>query len=167
MKGSESVSCTIENSEKEGITVIGAVDALGTRLPLTVIGKGKTSRCSTALNLPLGVWEVTSDSGWTTCEVMCRCFQLLRQQLCLTGPLIVLLDAYSAHRAEITRSAAVACRIELVFIPPGCTDRLQPLDRHIFGVLKAHARRMWRTDYHQNHGAKTTRSMMAQNLVES
>jgi hypothetical protein len=55
--------------------------------------------------------------------------------------------------------------IELVFIAPGCTDRLPPLDQRTFGVLKAHAREVWRTHYQTTHGAKTTRSMMAGNLL--
>jgi hypothetical protein len=40
-KGSESVSCTVQNSKKEGITVLAAVHALGTKLPLIMIEKGK------------------------------------------------------------------------------------------------------------------------------
>jgi hypothetical protein len=165
--GAPSVSCVIENNEKEGVTAIASVDAAGMKLPLTVIGKGKTLRCLRALDLPPEVWTATSQSGWTTTDVMCRYFQLLREHLYHTGPLVILLDTYAAHRAAATRDAAARLQVELVFIPPGCTDRLQPLDRRIFGVLKAHAREIWRSHYHKTHGAKTTRSMMAQNLLVS
>jgi hypothetical protein len=41
----ESVQCQIDNDEKEGVTAIAAMDAAGGKLPLTVIGKGKTERC--------------------------------------------------------------------------------------------------------------------------
>jgi hypothetical protein len=41
-KGAESVPCSISNDEKEGVTVIAAVNAAGNKLPLTVVGKGKT-----------------------------------------------------------------------------------------------------------------------------
>jgi hypothetical protein len=30
--------------------------------------------------------------------------------------------------------------IHLLFIPPGLTDEMQPLDRFAFGVMKAHGR---------------------------
>jgi hypothetical protein len=163
--GTESVSVQIANDDKEGITAIAGVDATGMKLPLTVIGKGKTPRCLAALDLPPEIWTATSKSGWTTVDVMLRYFQLLRENLYPTGPLVLLLDTYSAHRAAATKEAAMQLGIELVFIPPGCTDRLQPLDRRIFGVLKAHAREIWRTHYHMTHGAKTTRSMMARNLL--
>jgi hypothetical protein len=165
--GSESVTCAVDNNEKEGITVIAAVDAAGTKLPLTVIGKGKTPRCLTALNLPPEVWAITSESGWTTIEVMCEYFRLLRTHIYPTGPLVVLLDAFSAHRSPITKAVAELFNVRLVFIPPGCTDVLQPLDRRVFGVLKARARQLWRTQYHETHGARTTRAMMTQNLLTS
>jgi hypothetical protein len=165
--GTESVSCLIQNNEKEGVTAIASVDATGMKLPLTIIGKGKTPRCLSALDLPPEIWTATSSSGWTTTDVMCRYLQLLREHLYPTGPLVILLDTYAAHRAAVTREAAARLQIELVFIPPGCTDRLQPLDRRIFGVLKAHAREIWRAYYHKTQGAKTTRSMMAENLLVS
>jgi hypothetical protein len=165
--GSESVSCLVENNEKEGITVIAAIDAAGTKLPLTVIGKGKTPRCLAAINLRPEIWGFTTESGWTTTAVMCEYFRLLREKVYPTGPLVVLLDASGAHRSPITKAAAERLGIRLVFIPPGSTDALQPLDRFVFGVLKAHARQLWRTHYHDTHGAKTTRAMMAGNLITS
>jgi hypothetical protein len=57
--------------------------------------------------------------------------------------------------------------IQLVFIPPGCTDKLQPLDRRVFGVLKSYARQLWRQQYHASGGAKITRPMVAANLCEA
>jgi hypothetical protein len=58
---------------------------------------------------------------------MCDHFHLLRQHL--------VLDTYVAHRAAVPKAAATLCGIELVLIPPGCTDRLQLLDRRVFGVV--------------------------------
>jgi hypothetical protein len=54
--------------------------------------------------------------------------------------------------------------IDLVFFPPGCTDRLQPLDRRVFGVLKAYARQIWRTRDHETGGQKVTKPMVAKRL---
>jgi hypothetical protein len=68
-KGSKSVSCVLENGEKEGITVIVAVDALVVKLPLTMMRKAKTPRRLAALNLPPDAWDAPSESGWATCEV--------------------------------------------------------------------------------------------------
>jgi hypothetical protein len=79
----------------------------------------------------------------------------------------VVLDTLSAHRTFITRADAEQWGIELIFIPPGCTDTLRPLDRRIFGILKAYARQLWRMHYHDSGGAKTTRALMTHNLVVS
>jgi hypothetical protein len=166
-RGSESVSRRLEDDEKSGVTVIAAVDAAGEKLPLTMIGRGKTSRCLARYHLPASVHQIASESGWTTSEVMCDYFGYLRHDLYREGPLVVILDTYSAHRAQDVRAVAQAYEIDLVFIPPGCTDRLQPLDRRVFGVLKSFARQLWRRRYHETEGAKTSRSVIAQNLVDS
>jgi hypothetical protein len=165
--GTASVQCQIDNDEKQGVTAIAAINFAGKKHPLTIIGKGKTERYLNGFDLPAEVWTSTSETGWTTSDVMCRYFAHLRERLFPEGPIILLLDCYSAHRCQLVRTAAEHWRIDLVFIPPGCTDLLQPLDRRVFGVLKAHARQVWRVQYHNSHGGKTTRQMMAKNLIDS
>jgi hypothetical protein len=146
--------------------VIPAITAAGTKLPLTVVGKGKTKRCLAGYELPTSVNADFSESGWTNIEVICRYFAFLRSTLyCDSEPLIVILDTYSAHRAHVVREIAQLSGITLIFIPPGCTDRLQPLDRRVFGVLKAYAREQWRIRYHATGDAKTKRKTIAENLV--
>jgi hypothetical protein len=86
----EAVSYLVDESEKEGVTVIAEIDATGTKLPLTVIGKGKTKRCLTGLNLPPEVWNLVSPSGSTTTDVMSSSLRLLHENLYPTGPLTVL-----------------------------------------------------------------------------
>jgi hypothetical protein len=166
-RGTESVTCHIEDDAKFGVTSIAGIDAAGSKLPLTVIGKGKTRRCLTAYHLPETVNGVTSPSGWTTNDVMCEYFTYLKEQHYPEGRLVIVLDTYSAHRAEIVKNAARGLGFKLKFIPPGCTDRLQPLDRRVFGVMKSYGRQQWRRNYHANEGGKTTRAQMAQNLVEA
>jgi hypothetical protein len=70
------------------------------------------------------------------------------------------LDTYSAHRSAEVREMARLWGIDLVFIPPGCTDQLQPLDRRVFGVLKAYARQIWRTRYHGTGAQKVIKPMV-------
>jgi hypothetical protein len=65
------------------------------------------------------------------------------------------------------REVATLWEIDLVFIPPGCTDLLQPLDRRVFGVMKSFARQNWRRQYHRTGGAQVTRPMIAQSLIDA
>jgi hypothetical protein len=163
--GSEAISSIIDETEKKGITVITGIEASGAKLPLTVVGNGKTQRCLVALNHPPGVWSVTSPTRCSTSDVVCNYQRLLRQHLYPTGPLIVLLDTFAAHRAMITKAVAEEWGIDLISIPPGCIDALQPLNRRVFGILKAYALQLWRIYDQETHGEKATCSMTANNLL--
>jgi hypothetical protein len=47
-------------------------------------------------------------------------------------------------------------------IPPGLTDEFQPLDRAVFGVLKAQAKRLFHARFHANpYGRRTKREAVA------
>jgi hypothetical protein len=80
-KGAQSVNCQIDNHDKEGVTVIAAIDAARNNLPLTVVGKGKTGRCLAGFEAPEEVWTTTSPSGWTTSDIMSEYLHQLRQKL--------------------------------------------------------------------------------------
>jgi hypothetical protein len=167
-KGAESVHCHISDNATDGVTVIAAIDASGNKLPLTVIGHGKTDLCLRSYCLPPTVWGLTSESGWTTSQVMLQWLAKLRQEVFPDDkPVALILDVYAAHRKQEVRNFAADLNIELVFIPPGCTDLLQPLDRRVFGVLKAKARRHWRLRYHNRLGGKTTHAELIQDLMKS
>jgi hypothetical protein len=58
-----------------------------------------------------------------------------------SGPIHLVLDLYTAHHTDHIREVAGQQEINLHFIPAGMTDLLQPLDRAVFGILKATARR--------------------------
>jgi hypothetical protein len=118
IRGAESIPCILENDAKAGVTVIAGITAAGEKLPLTVIGKGTTERCLQGYHLPSEVWTDHSLSGWTTTDVMARYLFQIRDVLFQDGPLLIILDSYSAHRATIVREAARACNIDLLFISP-------------------------------------------------
>jgi hypothetical protein len=72
-----------------------------------------------------------------------------------------------AHRSKQVRKIAQRGKIKLVFISPGWTDKLQPLDWRVFGVLEAYARQPWGHRDHETHGVKTTGEQMAIDLCEA
>jgi hypothetical protein len=166
-RGAESAQCKIDDDEKAGVTAIGAVDAAGNKLPLTVIGKGKTRRCLAGYQRPsTGVFALTSINGWTTSDVMCSYLEHLRRDIHPTDPICVIMDTYSAHRNDLVKARATELGIRLEFIPPGCTDLLQPLDRRVFGVLKSSGRQQW-LEHYGTEGRKTSRPEMAASLLRA
>ena len=165
VKGAESVTCHLYNDEKEGVTVIAAITAAGDKLPLTIVGKGKTPRCLAGYCMPQGVWGLISLSGWTTADVMKAWLNELRDKVYPdNAPVLLIMDTYAAHRGDEVRGHALALNIDVEFIPPGCTDRLQPLDRQIFGILKGKARGEWRARNHTKQG-KISHAEMLEMLV--
>jgi transposase len=66
--------------------------------------------------LATGCLATTPESGWMTSDVMSHYFKLLRNELFPDGHIMVLLDTYAAHRANLVRETAEQCRIKLVFI---------------------------------------------------
>jgi hypothetical protein len=63
------------------------------------------------------------------------------------------------------KDTAARLNIKLYFIPPGMTDAFQPLDRKVFGVLKAYAKRLFLQSITRNPGMMRTKSDAAHDLV--
>jgi hypothetical protein len=57
-------------------------------------------------------------------------------------PLWLVLDCYSAHGRLAMKEYAEELGTHLLLIYVGLTDEMQRLDRPVFGVMKAHGRRM-------------------------
>jgi hypothetical protein len=57
-----------------------------------------------------------------------------------SGPCALVLGVYPGHRTERVIATAEANNVELLFVPAGGTGRFGPMDRLIFGDLKAQAR---------------------------
>jgi hypothetical protein len=57
--------------------------------------------------------------------------------------------------------------IKLLFILPGLTDELQPLDRFNFGAMKATCRRLYRRHRASDAGVRITREIAAAFLIRA
>jgi hypothetical protein len=83
-------------------------------------------------------------SGWMTVSSLEQYLRFLKAQLPGPEPISLILDCYSVHPGQQIRDFAIELGISLLFIPPGMTASLQPLDRAVFGAMKATARRLYR-----------------------
>jgi hypothetical protein len=68
------------------------------------------------------------------------------------GPDLIhlLLDSYFTHRTNEAKATAATLRAILHYIPPSLTDEFGLLDRTVFGVLKAEARRLSQARFQAN-----------------
>ena len=75
-----------------------------------------------------------------TTECFKEYLSMLREQYKGGEELYLILDSFSVHKSAAVQEFATGLKIHLMFIPAGMTDKLQPLDVRIFGVLKSIAR---------------------------
>ena len=73
----------------------------------------------------------------------------------------------AAHRTDAVKQRAEELGITLYFIPPGCTDLVQPLDVKVFGALKSTARKLFRERYNGVSSPKVTSRDAVQNLIRA
>jgi hypothetical protein len=156
-KGVESVHTMIEGDPKAGFTFIGAITKSGRKLPLYIIAKGKTHVCHKQFGGPQDhpnhIEDVDfridhSETGWVTQCVFNNYLRWLKTLL-PPGESLVLLDQYPTHFSSRTMAVAASIEggMELIPVPKGGTGAYQPLDRRIFGNLKAKGAASWGAEY--------------------
>jgi hypothetical protein len=179
-KGATEVKVHVNYNEKESLTAIATVtaDESITKLPLTIIAKGKTDTCHKQLGEHLGFkYDILhSKSGWSNARLMIEYLGILRRnydEIFADNPkytigetwIDLIWDSYSAHRDKEVESAARGLKINLYFIPPGATDQYQPLDIKVFGALKSMARKAWTQRYMENPDAPQDKGSAVQILL--
>ena len=93
--------------------------------------------CLKSYELTDEVWCAHSQSGCSTERVILEYLDKVADKV--KGPCCLIMDTCAAHRMESVKEKARALDIELVFVPPSCTDLVQPLDIKVFGALKSYA----------------------------
>jgi hypothetical protein len=152
---------------KNCATVLASVTASGSKLPLLFTCAGKTERVEQSqIGDVEGHWRNHSTNGWQTSETFQSDLENLRSVMGLE-PIHLLLDCYSAHRIDAVKEAAARLGITLHFIPPGLTDEYQPLDRAVFGVVKAQLKCLFHARFHLNPYERRTKQDAVADMVSA
>jgi hypothetical protein len=80
-----------------------------------------------------------SEAGWATENMIIEFIEWLHHDITKSSPCTLILDVYPGHRTERIIATAEANDVELLFVPASGTGGFQPMDRRIFGDLKARA----------------------------
>jgi hypothetical protein len=168
-RGSDAVHIHMRGNEKQSYIVMVAVTMDGLKLPLFTIVKGKTVRFEWGLGLDPGRLDAAAHTatGWQTTETMQQWLRFLRSlpEYADMHESHVIIDCYTAHRRDVVRELTDELGIRLHFMPPGLTDILQPLDRAIFGALKAEYRAIYRHEMSQREDKSMTKADFAAYLL--
>ena len=133
-------------SGRESTTVLVCVSADGACLPPLIVYKGAAVQARwTSLEAYPGTEYAASKNGWMEEPQFFHwfkdCFisyvQLLREKKRLLDQAAVLLyDGHSSHVSIRIIEEALNSNIQLVRLPSHLTDRIQPLDKCVFGPVK-------------------------------
>ena len=158
-KGKESVALNIKGDKKAGFTIMGTISSDGEKFPLFMIAEGATERCRKQLgNHPNFSYKVIhTESGWMSSGGFLEYLGWIREVV-QNEKIYLLVDQYPTHFTEDAKVAAQKMNIILIPIPKGGTDRYQPLDRRIFGIMKSMGAARWSEIYYQNPGIKLDKS---------
>jgi hypothetical protein len=91
----------------------------------------------------------------------------LRKQVPNGDRIFLISDGHASHRTEDVKKLATELNIQLLSIPPGATDKLQPLDRMVFGALKSEARRLFRQHASRNPELKRRKRDAVHDMIEA
>jgi hypothetical protein len=164
------VVAKVNGNHKKSFTALAAISAGGDKLPLYMLAKGKTARCHKQI-IAHGENQIFhSESGWCTKDVMNDYLLFLRHHMVsemglgVTQHFTLIIDVFQSHIKGIIIPLAKDLMIELIFIPPGMTGELQPLDAAIFGELKSAASAEWNRLYVSNPNQKFTTATSSETL---
>jgi hypothetical protein len=166
--GSQNISLSVDGNNKDSFTIVAAITAARTKLPLWMIAAGRTERVEASHFGDVGYHQTAhSETGWQTTDTFTQWLNWLRGIYDDGGPIWLILDCYSVHREAMTRQHAHDLGINLLFIPPGLTDELQPLDRFVFGAMKATCRRLYRMHCDCNPAAHMNQEIATAFLIRA
>ena len=114
------------------LTGLAALNALGEKLPMYVIGKSANPRCFKHIK-SLPCKHANQAKRWMDSNIFTSWLKELDRKMIAEGRKItVIVDNCPAHpHAEGLQT------VELIFLPPNTTSKLQPMDQGVIRSLKA------------------------------
>lgn len=165
--GGDGARVYIDGDDKNCLTVLATVTSTGAKLPLYFLASGKTTRVEETQVGDVGPhWKTHSESGWQTSETFQEYLMHLRE-FYGDGDINLVLDVHASHRTLEVKQIAETLGIHLWYIPPGCTDLLQPLDCLCFGALKSTARSLWRKQASADRERRFTKRDAVQIMIKA
>ena len=132
--------------DKRQITAVFGCSLAGDFLPLQLIYQGKTTKCLPQVQFPLDWNIVCTANHWSNEETMEVYITKIimpylsetkrKLNIPLDHPALLLFDNFKRQCTEKLLKLLDSNNINVVLIPPNCTDRLQPLDLSVNKAAK-------------------------------
>jgi len=137
-KGQKQVGKITSAERGKTVTIICAMNAMGTFIPPLMIFPRKNMSQVLVKDGPPGTIGAATMSGWTDSDIFLQWLKhfVAHAKPTPDKPAILILDGHGSHK---TLNAIEFCRsnnVSLLSFPPHTTHKLQPLDLCFFGPLK-------------------------------
>jgi transposase len=133
--GREGRQVKIDTDVKQGITCMTTITAAGGCLSPYFVKKGCTSRCIKDF-IEDNIMATFSDNGWMNETVAIRWIDAVLLPHLAGRPGCLIWDIFKAHMTPGVREHLLKHDIKPLYVPASMTWKRQPLDTHIFSVLK-------------------------------
>lgn len=139
--GSEYVPLYTNLNVKESFTALMTCSKVKIFPPI-IIAKGLSERCTNKFKIDnckfdYQVWF--SKDGWTNEDIMIKYLNFLNS--IHPDKCALILDSFRAHMTQKVKEYASTKNINIIQVPSNGTGAYQPLDRKIFGIVKAKLRK--------------------------
>lgn len=144
--GLDTIEIDAKRNEKECFTAIGTCKRSKV-LPLIILKRGMKNGIviiKGQSKLRSGdrteVWSTCNKEGWMNESIMLKYLQNLYDKYTKGAKSALVIDCYRAHKTPTVLETAKVLNIEIMLVPANGTGKYQPLDRALFGILKAKLR---------------------------
>lgn len=139
-RGLKQVSKVTSAERGELVTVCSAINAVGVSLPPFFIFPRKNWQNRMTDNAPPGSAGAPHPSGWMTATNFVLFLQHFKKHVRCSkeNPCLIIFDNHESHISIDSVNFARDNGIHLLTIPPHTSQKLQPLDRILFGTLKSY-----------------------------
>jgi len=139
-KGDKQIGKVCSGEKGQTTTVICCVSAAGFYVPPMLIFRRKRFTELLLRDSPPGTIGACSANGWVDSELFIKWLTHFISVVkpSPTNKVILILDGHSSHKTLGAVELARQHGIVMMSLPPHTTHKMQPLDRTVFGPLKAH-----------------------------
>lgn len=138
-KGQKQVGKVVSQERGKNVTAVCCAGAAGQYVPPMLIFPRVRAKQNLIVNAPPDSVAAFQPNGWMTAEIFLQWMKHFVKFARPTNssPVLLLLDNHSSHLNVEILTYAKENHVEMLSFPPHCSHKLQPLDRSIYGPLKA------------------------------
>lgn len=142
-RGDKQVGIVTSAERGSNVTLISAINAVGNHVPPMMVFPRVNFKDHMLIGAPPGTVGAAAPSGWSNDNIFSQYFDHLISFVkpSINDRILIILDNHSTHCTVEIIDKARENGIILLTFPPHTSHKLQPLDRTVFGSLKAHYNR--------------------------